>query len=467
MLTYYPWLQASAFVLAYLLFCVGCYRRYQRRQPALSSVSELDWLVAYASQSGQAHALAEQHTQQLREAGLRSQLLTLNQLDGEWLQRSTRLLLIVSTYGEGDPPDNGRFFLRHARQLNALPSLQFAVLGLGDRHYAHFCAYAEQVFQTFVSLGAKAYRPLHTIDQLHTEQLNHWYASWHDWLVAEGQAHGDNIERPTSNRALSNPTYHPWRLTERQCVNEKAGENFSYLLTLRSSIPEQQALTWQAGDIAQVQVSDHQPSRDYTIASVPEEGHLQLFVRERRNEHGTLGLASGYLCQHAGMGDSVAIAIRRNPSFHPVNDDSPLILIGNGTGLAGLRAHLMHRWLRGANANWLIYGERDVRFDRPYQEELAHWCDSGHITRLDWVFSRSETLPAGDSRQYYHHGYVQQTMLQQADTLHEWLAKGAVIFVCGSRDGMAAGVDDVLLEQLGAEEVEQLLAAGRYCRDVY
>lgn len=467
MLTYYPWLQASAFVLAYLLFCIVCYRRYQQRKPRLSSSSELDWLVAYASQSGQAHGLAEQHIRQLREAGLRCQLLTLNQLDGEWLQLSPRLLLIVSTYGEGDPPDNGRFFLRHARQLTALPSLQFAVLGLGDRHYAHFCAYAERVFQTLVSLGAKAYQPLHTIDQLHTEQLNHWYASWSAWLTAEGHAPSSKSELLTMQPAVATTPYHAWRLVERQCVNEKAGENFSYLLTLRPATPRQQALTWQAGDIAQVQVSDNQPSRDYTIATVAEEGDLRLFVRERINEHGELGLASGYLCHHAGMGDEVAIAIRRNPSFHPVGDDRPLILIGNGTGLAGLRAHLMHRWLRGANANWLIYGERDVRFDRPYQEELTQWCASGHLSRLDWVFSRSEVLPDDEPTQYYHHGYVQQALLQQADTLHEWLVKGAVIFVCGSRDGMAAGVDDVLLEQLGVEMVEELIAAGRYCRDVY
>jgi sulfite reductase (NADPH) flavoprotein alpha-component len=62
---------------------------------------------------------------------------------------------------------------------------------------------------------------------------------------------------------------------------------------------------------------------------------------------------------------------------------------------------------------------------------------------------------------------VQDVLRDQADRLREWVERGAAIYVCGSLQGMAGGVNEALRAILGAPELEQLTAEGRYRRDVY
>ena len=81
-------------------------------------------------------------------------------------------------------------------------------------------------------------------------------------------------------------------------------------------------------------------ARYYSIASIPADGSLELLVRQGHRPDGSLGLAAGWLTRHAAPGKTIALRLRSNPNFHAPDDDVPLILIGNGTGLAALRALL-------------------------------------------------------------------------------------------------------------------------------
>src|SRR5690606_33429193 len=76
------------------------------------------------------------------------------------------------------------------------------------------------------------------------------------------------------------------------------------------------------------------PHREYSIASLPGDGTLQLLVRQMQRPDGTPGIGSGWLCLHAAPGDGVGLRIRANPNFHPPADDRPMLLVGNGTGIA-------------------------------------------------------------------------------------------------------------------------------------
>jgi sulfite reductase (NADPH) flavoprotein alpha-component len=160
---------------------------------------------------------------------------------------------------------------------------------------------------------------------------------------------------------------------------------------------------------------------------------------------------------HAVVGDPVDVRVRRNEGFHAPVDDRPVLLIGNGTGIAGLRALLKARLARGHLRNWVIYGERHVAVDRLHVDELERWHAAGDIERLDLVWSR-ETRGAR---------YVQDRLGVAADGLRRFLDEGASIYVCGSLAGMAPGVDGVLRDVLGDAAVSELAAAGRYRRDVY
>ncbi|SDI00623.1 sulfite reductase (NADPH) flavoprotein alpha-component [Pseudomonas flavescens] len=199
------------------------------------------------------------------------------------------------------------------------------------------------------------------------------------------------------------------------------------------------------------------PSREYSIASLPEDGKLELIVRQQRLATGELGVGSGWLTEHLPLAGHLLARIRRNSNFHVPVDDRPLILIGNGTGLAGLRSLLKARIGAGHARNWLLFGERNAEHDFYCAAELQGWSDDGLLQRLDLAFSRDQAQPV----------YVQDRLREAAEELRAWIADGAAVYVCGSLQGMAAGVDQVLREVLGEAVVEELVEQGRYRRDVY
>jgi sulfite reductase (NADPH) flavoprotein alpha-component len=176
-----------------------------------------------------------------------------------------------------------------------------------------------------------------------------------------------------------------------------------------------------------------------------------------RRPDGRSGLGSGWLCEHASPGATIDLRIRVNANFHSPAPERPLILIGNGTGIAGLRAHLAARAAAGARRNWLLFGERNRNRDFHCRGDIERWQADGLLERLDLAFSRDDA----------QRRYVQDALRDAADTLRAWVNDGAAIYVCGSLQGMAPGVDAVLREALGDALVEQLLLDGRYRRDVY
>ena len=198
------------------------------------------------------------------------------------------------------------------------------------------------------------------------------------------------------------------------------------------------------------------PHREYSIASLPADGAVELLVRQMQREDGRPGLGSGWLCRHARVGDTIDLRIRANPQFHPPAGDRPLLLVGNGTGIAGLRALLKARAGAGARRNWLLMGERQRAHDAFFETELRRWLDDGVLERCDFAWSRDEPRR-----------YVQDALREQAPRLRAWVDEGAAIYVCGSLAGMAPGVDAVLREVLGEDVVDALREQGRYRRDVY
>ena len=199
------------------------------------------------------------------------------------------------------------------------------------------------------------------------------------------------------------------------------------------------------------------PSREYSIASIPSQQVLRLVVRQQSDAQGQLGLGSGWLTQHAALNSQIALRIRTNESFHLIDDNRPIICIGNGTGLAGLMSLLHARTRQNYTQNWLIFGERQREHDFFYQSTIEAWQTTGMLQRLDLAFSRDQ-----EEKVYVHH-----KLREQAQELKVWVDHGAVIYVCGSINGMASDVDQALIDILGEATVDQLRQEGRYRRDVY
>jgi sulfite reductase (NADPH) flavoprotein alpha-component len=196
-------------------------------------------------------------------------------------------------------------------------------------------------------------------------------------------------------------------------------------------------------------------AREYSIASLPDSGRMELLVRKAVKGDGSLGLGSSWLTQTCKLGGVVKLRLRPNPNFHPPADGSQ-ILIGAGTGIAGLRAHLLYRQQRKLGGAWLLFGERARASDLYYGDEIAAWQADGTLVRTDLIFSRDN----GPKK------YVQHLVADAGNEIAAFVARGASILVCGGLE-MAAGVQDALIVILGEEKLEQMTRNGLYRRDIY
>lgn len=458
------------------------------------------WLIGFASQSGFAEQLAWQSAGQLQAAGLPVQVRALGELGEPELRQARRALFVVSTFGDGEAPDSARAFERKViGQPWALAHLNYAVLALGDRQYPHFCGFARRLQAWLGERGASsAFSPVE-VDNADPAALQRWQQALAQLTGAQ----------PVS--AWQPPSFGNWRLVRRALINPGSQGAPVYLLGLEPEV----AASWQAGDLVEILPRNSQArvealldglgldaqaqvqreglnetlgqalasrqlpasrehlvglhaqalvdaliplgTREYSIASIASDGVLELIVRQERHPDGSLGLGSGWLTAYLPVEASVSLRLRRNSGFHLPQGSAPLVLIGNGTGLAGLRSLIKARVAAGEQRNWLLFGERNRAHDLLCGEELQHWLAKGELARLDLAFSRDQAEKV----------YVQDVLLQQAAELKRWVDEGAFIYVCGSLHGMAAGVDAALHGMLGEMQVQQLIEDGRYRRDVY
>jgi len=474
--------------------------RAARNALAPSDTQGKSWLVGFASQSGFAEQLAWQSAGQLQAAGVPVQVRPLAELTENDLNHAERALFVVSTFGDGEAPDSARGFERKVLgQPWALDNLNYALLALGDRQYPHFCGFARRLQAWLGERGANSVFAPVEVDSADPQALQRW------------QEHLAQLTGTAPPPAWQAPQFANWSLAQRKLMNPGSQGAAVYLLGLKPQQPAQ----WQAGDLVEilprnnprsleqfllglgldgqssVQVDGLQETllqalgsrqlpksrehlvglhaqalvdaliplaaREYSIASIASDGVLELIVRQERHPDGSLGLGSGWLTEYLPADSSVSLRLRSNSGFHLPAPATPMILIGNGTGIAGLRSLLKARIAAGERCNWLLFGERNQAHDFLCEQELQGWLGSGELARLDLAFSRDQA----------HKVYVQDRLREQADELRRWLDKGASIYICGSLQGMASGVDEVLNEVLGAVEVERLIELGRYRRDVY
>jgi sulfite reductase (NADPH) flavoprotein alpha-component len=461
-------------------------------------------LVAFASQTGAAERIAWLSANALAaSAGAKNfvRVAALGGLGAADLAEAGTLLVVTSTYGAGEAPDSARAFVK--KQMAGTPSLKgvrFGVLALGDRKYdATFCGFGRSVDRWLAR--AKAQR-LFDIVCVDGDDDDAAMTTWCEQLTRLGA--------DTSVAQLMPGPPQDWVMAERRLLNpgSPGGETWHIALT-----PHNPAhLGWTAGDIAEIWPRNSQAavegflvrhqldgnlsfkwrghwtylrdilahsrlpqphevegisvqwlverlegfaSREYSIASLPDSGRMELVVRKAVKDDGSLGLGSGWLTETSATGGVIKLRLRPNPNFQPPAD-GPQILIGAGTGIAGLRAHLLYRQKHQLGEAWLLFGERSRASDLYYGEELDAFARDGTLTRTDLVFSR-DVAPKR---------YVQTLVAEEGAEIGRWVERGASILVCGGLE-MAAGVQDALLAILGEEKLEEMTQGGLYRRDIY
>lgn len=465
-------------------------------------------LVAFASQTGAAERIAWLSANALAAVpGALVRVAPLGSLSLSEIAEAGTLLVVTSTYGAGEAPDSARAFVRkQMAQTPVLKGLSFAVLALGDRKYdATFCGFGKSLDRWLASGKARRLFEIVCVDG------DDDTAAMTRWCQQLGRL-GAN----TSAEALMPGPPRDWFLQERRLLNAASPGGEAWHVALVPKDPAQ--LNWTAGDIAEIWPRNSEasvtaflarhdldgeksfrwrgqwtylrdiiahsrlpqahevegisldwlverleafPHREYSIASLPESGRMELLVRKAVKEDGSLGLGSGWLTRDCELGGVVKLRLRPNPNFHPPgakeDKEAPQILIGAGTGIAGLRAHLLHRQQKKLGDAWLLFGERTLAHDLYYGDDMKAWQADGTLARTDLVFSREDAPKK----------YVQHLVADEGAEIGRWVKeRGASILVCGGLE-MAAGVQEALVAILGEETLDAMTQDGLYRRDIY
>ncbi|HGY1778685.1 TPA: NADPH-dependent assimilatory sulfite reductase flavoprotein subunit [Citrobacter amalonaticus] len=214
--------------------------------------------------------------------------------------------------------------------------------------------------------------------------------------------------------------------------------------------------------------------RLYSIASsqaeVESEVHITVgAVRYEVEGRARAGGASSFLADRVEEDGEVRVFIEHNDNFRlPTNPETPVIMIGPGTGIAPFRAFMQQRAADEASGkNWLFFGNPHFTEDFLYQVEWQRYVKEGVLSRIDLAWSRDQKEKV----------YVQDKLREQGAELWRWINDGAHIYVCGDANRMAKDVEQALLEviaEFGAMDAEsadeflsELRVERRYQRDVY
>ncbi|MBL0480373.1 assimilatory sulfite reductase (NADPH) flavoprotein subunit [Aeromonas veronii] len=531
--------------------------------------------ILYGSQTGNAKGVASAIKAQAEARGLPVTLASMADYKPKQLKKESHLLVVVSTYGEGEPPESAVDLFEQLKKgkIGKLDGLKFAVLGLGDSSYEFFCQTGKDFDNFLASAGAERIYELASLDVDYQDAAKAWgeqalsaitatlstgaasssVASAVQQAVGHSQYSKENpfparlsvnqkitgrdstkdIRHIEINLADSGLTYQPgdalgvWFDNDADLVGEVlaltglSGDEAAAHGTLHAAltghfeltrlhggfitgladISDNAALKDLAGDKAQVnalvasaQVVDvlkRFPTaltaeqlvgllrpltpRLYSIASaqseVEEEVHLTVGVVRYQQEDGTVrsGAASSYLADRLIEDGEVRVFVEHNDNFRlPQNPDTPVIMVGPGTGIAPFRAFMQEREAQGAEGkNWLFFGNPHFTQDFLYQVEWQRYVKSGLLSKISLAFSRDQANKI----------YVQDRLREAGLELYQWLEAGAHFYVCGDANKMAKDVQEALLEVIAEhghksrEEAEEYLSelrrAKRYQRDVY
>jgi sulfite reductase (NADPH) flavoprotein alpha-component len=280
---------------------------------------------------------------------------------------------------------------------------------------------SRRLFELLVSRGSTDLAPL--LDKANAEQLKHYLNGWnhsHDVLDVLESHPGIDIT--------------PAELAE----------------SLRKALPRLYSIA--------SSLKAHPQQVDLLVVSV------RYTIRDRVRE----GPTSTWLAERWPIGDPAEMYLQNQQKhFAMPASDTPLIMIGPGTGLAPFRAFIEERQITGARGrNWLFFGEQRRASDYFYEDEFVRHASNSFL-RMDVAFSRDQAEKV----------YVQHRMEAAGRELFGWLEEGAELYVCGDKERMAADVDRTLhrivethggrTPEQATEYIEHLRQTKRYKRDVY
>lgn len=435
--------------------------------------------IYYATETGNSKKIATALEKLAKEAGAKVKNQSFSKIKANDLKNFTHHIFILSTHGEGEYPDSAKSGIEVLMASDNLDSVNYHIIGLGDSSYTHFCGAAVNLEKLLLKKKSKSFieNALFDVDynekfQAHLEKIISSLGGGSSTpTIGSSEIKVAKIGTSRLNPAVG-------VVTDSVNLNDDSSDKQTFHIEIAC-----EGLVYEVGDAlgiifpeSFVDESGKTPApRLYSISSsqksVGDNVHITVGLAKHKKSDGSIGygLCSGYL---AGLkeGDELKIYVHKNEIFKlPKNEETPIIMVGPGTGIAPFRAFIQEREATGASGkNWLFFGDRTSHADFLYQAEWQDYVASGVLTNIDLAFSRDDEN---------HKIYVQDKMRMRSKELVTWLNEGAYFYVCGSKDPMSKDVEKALLEiakqEKGisdAEAVEwlnDLTDSGRYLKDVY
>ncbi|WP_375749350.1 flavodoxin domain-containing protein [Vibrio sp. HN007] len=404
--------------------------------------ADQDVLVCYASQTGTAANLANQSGDIIRQSGRSANISSLSSLKPSDFDTYKQVLMIVSTCGDGEIPDDGKQFYELLKQYPSL-SVPVSILALGDQSYEHFCLAGKLMHEELQRMGAVREEVPVTVSGNPMDIWRRWLSEQLDQEIDNSQ--GTALSTPVKLSLASRTPLHS--------IGNEAPTNSNQAYQLTFDILSEMKEAYKVNDLMAIIPEGSEKERLYSIASSPTENPSQISLCVAKHQFmldGELknGACSDYLINQLEIGTEFDVSVKTGNGMALPDSDIPTILISTGAGIAPMMSVLKEREQQHhTGENWFIFGNRYSEHDYYYQQELEEYENSNFLTHLETTFSRD------DERKMY----VQNKFAQNKERLAEWLLnKNAQLYVCGRpelKDEILSVVSEAL-EPRFSEKIE-------------
>lgn len=376
------------------------------------TLKEAEIILLVGSENGATKSFASLLLKSLLKAKHKVYLDDLNHY--QLYKNAKHLIILTSTYGDGEPPYNAKYFLQKAKKIKQRKSLKTFIIGFGSLSYPNYCKYALDIHRSLAENSS------FILDKdpvlIHGQSYSSYKSALENWK----EQNGIKFELPHELETKKRPT-HSFKIIDKKELEEHDSLTFTLILEA------QEKTAFQAGDLLAIIPPEEEVARYYSIGKLD---HNRIFLSIKKH---TFGKCSSYLWEQE-IGNLIEAKVKRNPTFHfPKKRDA--LLIGNGTGIApfiGMNSskgeYSLIRLLGGRTPQSFTLYETHIPF------EEAKNC------RNYYAYSKLEQSER----------YVQDLLIKHASLVAQILNNNGTIMICGSvkmRDGVLQEIKSIITRE--------------------
>lgn len=354
-----------------------------------------DIIILVGSETGSTYHLATAFFKGLLDKGNRVFISDLNSYTS--YKSATQLIVLTSTYGEGEAPINAKKFLTLLQSVKQERLIHYAVVGFGSLQYPEYCKYA-QLVDANLQVHSQ-FQPNMELFKIHNQselEFKHWATKWNN-IVASGL---DVTNLKVSNKPRKEQVFTVVNKTDVNIDN-------TFLITLKPN----KKLKFKSGDLLSVIPKKDKIERLYSIGKI--DGNIVISVKKHE-----FGVCSNYF-YNLKSNTQIKAVINHNPSFNLPKNIHNAVFIANGTGIGPFLGMMQHS---KPITKHLFWGGRTQQSLSLYKNIVDSSLKSDTLTSFNVALSQDTSDKI----------YVQDILEKQHTIIAEVLKTKGVIMICGS-----------------------------------